>query len=173
VTVQRAVGSRWVTAGKGTTASEVADVTTMLPAGSQRLRVRVVIGGQDITSATRRLRVRRSGDATPSAVRAGAWSGSSGVAFRVAGRTLRAFSAQIPLLCPTPGMVSPFTTQVARAAVARIRLGPDGSFVGAAVRSGSAVRVRGRLRGARLVGGRVEMSLGACVGSLAISARAR
>jgi hypothetical protein len=45
--------------------------------------------------------------------------------------------------------------------------------VAAAVRSGSAVRVRGRLRGSRLAGGRVEMSLGACVGSAAISARAR
>jgi hypothetical protein len=51
----------------------------------------------------------------------------------VSGRTLRGFSAQIPLLCPTPGIVSQFTTQIAR----------------------------------------VEMSLGACAGSLAISARAR
>jgi hypothetical protein len=171
VTVQRAVGDRWVTAGRGAATGEEAAVTTTVPAGPQRLRVRVRLGGQDVTSAVRRVRARRPASAPRTAVRAGVWSGASGVAFRVAGRAIRGFSAQVPLLCPTPGMVGQFTTQVARAAVDRIRLAPDGSFVGAAVRSGSAVRVRGRLRGGRMSGGRIEMSLGACVGSAAISAR--
>ena len=111
-----------------------------------------------MTSAERRIRVRRPADAPRTAVRAGAWSGASGVGFRVAGRTITGFAAQVPLLCPTPGLVGQFTTQIARAAVARIRLAPDGSFVGAATRSGAAIRVRGRLRGSRLTGGRVEMS---------------
>jgi hypothetical protein len=173
VTVQRAVGSRWATAGRGTTVGDGSDVTATLPAGLQRVRVRLELGGQEVTSAVRRVRVGRPGGAPLTTVRAGAWSGASGVAFRVTGRSLRGFAAQIPLLCPTPGMVSQFTTQIARAAVARVRLAPDGSFVGAAVRSGSVVRVRGRLRGSRLTGGRVEMSLGACVGNQAISARAR
>ena len=55
----------------------------------------------------------------------------------------------------------------------RIRLAPDGSFVGAATRSGAAIRVRGRLRVSRLTGGRVEMSLGGCVGDAAVAASAR
>ncbi len=55
------------------------------------------------------------------------------------------------------------------AAVPSIRLAPDGSFVGASTRSG-AVRVRGRLKGSKLAGGFVEMSLGTCTGSSKLSA---
>jgi hypothetical protein len=143
-----------------------------LPAGTQRLRARVTIGGTEVVSAVRRVVVRRPGAAPRTAVEAGRWSGSGGVRFRVQGRTARAFVAQVPLLCPTPGLVGQFTTQVARAAVPRIRLAPDGSVLAAATRSGAAIRVRGRLRGARLTGGRVEMSLGGCSGTLAFSAAA-
>jgi len=173
VTVQRRSGSRWVAAGRGTTSGDGAAVTTTLPAGAVTVRAQLAIGGQTLTSAERRIRVRRPADAPRTAVRAGAWSGASGVGFRVAGRTITGFAAQVPLLCPTPGLVGQFTTQIARAAVARIRLAPDGSFVGAATRSGAAIRVRGRLRGSRLTGGRVEMSLGGCVGDAAVAASAR
>jgi hypothetical protein len=144
------------------------------PAGTAvTVRAQLAIGGQTLTTAERRIQVRRPADAPRTAVRAGAWSGASGVAFRVAGRTVTGFAAQVPLLCPTPGLVGQFTTQIARAAVSRIRLAPDGRFVGATTRSGAASRARGHLRNSRLTGGRVEMSLGGCVGDAAIAATAR
>jgi hypothetical protein len=77
------------------------------------------------------------------------------------------------MLCPTPGMTSPFTTQIGTTAIARIRIAPDGSFLGTATRSGAAMRVRGRLSGTRSSGGRVEMSLGGCSGNAAFSAARR
>ncbi len=173
VVVQRRSGSRWLSAGRGTVTGDGSDVTVTLPAGAVRVRARLVVGGQALVSAQRRVRVRRAAGAPRTAVRAGAWSGAGGVTFRVAGRALRGFAARVPLLCPTPGMTGQFTTQIARASVSQSRLAPDGSFVGTSTGGGAAVRVRGRLRAGRMTGGRVEMSLGGCVGSAAIAARAR
>jgi hypothetical protein len=73
------------------------------------------------------------------------------------------------MLCPS---VSPgqFTTQIGTAAIARARIAPDGRFVAASTpRSGTAIRVRGRLRKGK-VSGRVELSVGDCSGSSAYSA---
>jgi hypothetical protein len=50
---------------------------------------------------------------------------------------------------------------------------PTGASWARPTRSGAAIRVRGRLRGSRLTGGRVEMSLGGCVGDAAVAATAR
>ena len=47
-----------------------------------------------------------------------------------------------------------------------VKLAPDGSFVAARTVSGSSMRVRGRLVGAKLTGGRVELSVGTCVGNI-------
>ena len=174
VVVQRDSGGRWITAGTGTMLGGTGAVTTTLPRpGTATIRARMTIGAQEVVGPGRGVRVLVTRGARTTAVRAGAWSGKGGVAFRVAGRTIRAFTAQVPMLCPTPGMTSPFTTQIGTAAVARIRVAPDGSFVGAATRSGAAMRVRGRLSGTRSRGGRVEMSLGGCSGSAAFSAARR
>jgi hypothetical protein len=75
------------------------------------------------------------------------------------------------MLCPTPGMVGQFTTQIGKAALKRIRIAPDGSFVGAATARSTSIRVRGRLRGRRITGGRVELSVGSCQGSSAFTAK--
>jgi hypothetical protein len=172
VTVERRSGGGWARAGAGFVLGGAAAVTTTLPrAGRQQLRARLAVGAQELASATRAATVRSAATASKIAVRAGGWSGRSGLSFRVVGRTIRGFTAQVPMLCPTPGMVSPFTTQIGTAAVAAIHLAPDGSFVGAATRSGSAMRVRGRLSGGRSSGGRVELSLGGCQGDAAFSAR--
>jgi hypothetical protein len=174
VVVERSSGGRWVTAGTGTMLGGTGAVTTTLPRpGAVTIRARMTIGTQEVAGPGSGVRVDASRGARTTAVRAGAWSGKGGVAFRVAGRTIRAFTAKVPMLCPTPGMASPFTTQIGTAAIAKIRIAPDGSFVGAASRSGAAMRVRGRLSGTRSSGGRVEMSLGGCSGSAAFSAARR
>jgi hypothetical protein len=170
VTVQRRSAGAWVTAGTGTILRGVGEVTTTLPRkGSATLSARLTVGAQEVVGLGSGVLV-AAADAKRTAVRAGAWSGKGGVGFRAVGRTIRSFTAKVPMLCPTPGMVSPFTTQIGTASIARIRLAPDGSFVGAATRSGSAMRVRGRLAGGRSSGGRVELSVGGCSGNAAFSA---
>jgi hypothetical protein len=84
------------------------------------------------------------------------------------GRELRGFRAFVPMLCPgvTGGR---FTTQIATAAMNRLKVAPDGSFVAASTsRKDTAIRVRGRLRSGKASG------VGDCTGSAAFSAaRAR
>jgi hypothetical protein len=75
------------------------------------------------------------------------------------------------MLCPglTPGT---FTTQIGTAAVARARIDPGGRFIAVAVPDRStAVRVRGRVAGGRVVEGRVELTVGTCSGSVRFTAR--
>jgi hypothetical protein len=65
-----------------------------------------------------------------------------------------------------------FTTQIGTAAIARIRIGPDGGFVGVATpKDQTTIRVRGRLVSAKLTGGRVELSVGTCSGSTSFRVR--
>lgn len=90
------------------------------------------------------------------------------------GRELRGFRAFVAMLCPgvTAGQ---FTTQIATAAMSRLKIAPDGRFVAASTpRTDTAIRVRGRLHAGKVAGGRVELSVGDCSGSSAFSAaRAR
>jgi hypothetical protein len=86
------------------------------------------------------------------------------------GRTVRAFSAQVAMLCPgiQPGQ---FTTQIGKAFLGRIKVAPDGSFIGAATPEGrTAIRVIGRLRRG-VARGRVSLSVGPCIGNAKFSAR--
>lgn len=173
VTVERSSGGAWAVAGRGTIASGVAEVTVVAPRrGTVPMRARMTIGAQDVIGGGAPILVRAARGAKAAAVRAGAWTGSHDVRFRVAGRTLKGFTGRIPLLCPTPGMVSQLTTMIGTASIARARLAPDGSFVGAATKSGSAIRIRGRLDGSRASGGRIELSVGGCTGNASFSARA-
>lgn len=175
VTVERGAGAgRWTVAGRGTLASGVADVTVIAPRrGTLPMRARMTIGAQDVVGEGTSIAVRATRGARRTKVRAGRWTGGHDVRFRVAGRTLQGFTGRIPLLCPTPGMVGQFTTMIGTASLAHARLAPDGSFVGAATRSGSAIRVRGRLNGSRSSGGRIELTVGGCTGNASFSARAR
>ena len=172
VVLERRAGKRWKRAGAGSVAGAGAELTAVLPAGSVRVRARLTVGGQTLTSAEKTVRVRPP--ATPAnRISAGSWKGSGVTSFRVQGRKLLDLRVPVTLLCPTPGMVNPFTTQAATAIVPRTRIAPDGSFVAISLRGGQSARVRGRLDGSTLSGGLVEMSLGACTGSGKFSAAAQ
>ena len=130
-----------------------------------------------MTSPELGVRVRRARGWITRARDDGRYAGRSGgersVRLRIAGggRKLRSFTAQVAMLCPTPGMVGQFTTQIGSAAISRARIAPDGSFVAAArPEAATAIRIRGRLRGRRITGGRVELSVGTCQGSVAFTA---
>jgi hypothetical protein len=69
----------------------------------------------------------------------------------------------------TPGQ---FTTQIGTAAVKRIKIAPDGSFVAASSPDAdTTIRIRGKLKGRQVTRGRAELSVGTCTGSLIYKAR--
>ncbi len=135
-------------------------------------------------SATRRSPARsapcgcaRRGAGRPRARTDGRWAGKAAslpVGFRVSGkgRRISAGRFQLTLLCPTPGMVNPFTIQIADAPLPRARIAPDGSFVFAGVVSKHATFVHGRIRG-RSASGKASLSLGVCTGGAGWRAKRR
>jgi hypothetical protein len=176
VVVERRVGGAWRRAADVIALRGAAEAVVTLPRGDHQLRAVATIGSQRIIGDATRVTVRRAARWRTRARDDGSYRGRAGsrsVTFRVVGdgRGVRSFKAFVPMLCPsvTPGQ---FTTQIGTAVISRARIAPDGSFVSAATRSGSAIRVRGRVR-ARKVTGRVELSVGACSGSSTYSAARR
>ncbi len=176
VRVERAAGARWVGVGEGTALGGGAEAVVTLPRGRQRVRAAVTIGGAVVAGPERVVVVRpATAPRTTRASQDGAYRGTirnRSVTLRIAagGREVRDVRAFVPMLCPgvTAGT---FTTQIGTLRIPKARIAPDGSFVRAAVVGGdTSFRVRGRLAGARVTG-RVEMSLGPCVGNAAYTVR--
>lgn len=168
----------WRTVSKLDALGGTSDVAIRLPRSLRParypMRARAQVGDETITSAQRSVRLRRAARWTTSRRQDGRWSGKASglpVKFRVSGggRTIRAGQFQLALLCPTPGLVSPFTTQIADAPLTRAKIAPDGSFVFAAVVSQHASFVHGRIRGRR-ASGKASLSLRTCSGSAKFSA---
>ena len=142
VALQVERGAGWSTVGRLTATGGTVDVAVQLPRslrpGRKRLRVTAQVGDETVTSPARALRLRKAKGWTTSGRQDGRWTGTASglpVEFRVSGdgRTVRAGRFQLTLLCPTPGMANPFTTQIADAPLPRAKIAPDGSFVFAAV----------------------------------------
>jgi hypothetical protein len=173
--VERLTGGSWSRVAGDALVSGVAEPTVSLPKGGQRVRVSAVVGSQTVVSGELRRTVRGTSGKlthlTSGSYRGTAGPGTRSASFRVKGRTLRDFKAQVAMLCPgvTAGQ---FTTQIGTALVSKIRVAPDGSFVGVATPAReTAIRVRGRLVGAKLTGGRVELSVGTCTGDTSFRVR--
>ena len=131
-----------------------------LSRGTHELRPTLTIGDSEVTGASTRVTVRAAKRWTTTRAD-GSYKGRAGsrsVKFKVTkkGKELRGFSAFVAMTCPgvTAGQ---FTTQIGTAAFTRVKVAPDGSFVAAASRQGSTMRLRGKLKGRR-VSGRVELS---------------
>ena len=171
--IQRLVAGTWRPLARDSFARQPAEVTVTLPGGSQKLRALVRAGAQEIVSATTTRTV--AVNAPIRTVATGSYrgtvgSGTQSATFRVTGRRVRTFRAFVPMLCPgvTAGQ---FTTQIGTALISSIRIAPDGTFVGVTSVNGSSIRVRGRLAGAKVTGGRVELLVGNCTGNTTYSAR--
>lgn len=178
VTLQRKAGKRWRSLGTGRASKDRGEVIATLPVGVQSLRASARLGTQDLTSPVATLRVRPAGaPRVTSRADDGAWGGSTpSVSFRVAGggRTLTGLKVGVTMLCPQvglPGGQGQLTTQAGVAAIRSARIAPDGRFIASAASKGSAVLVRGRLRGGRLTGGVAALSVGTCTGSGTFTAR--
>jgi hypothetical protein len=92
------------------------------------------------------------------------------------GRTIKGFRATVTMLCPEvglPGGQGQLTTRAGFAPFRSARITPDGRFIAAATRSGSAVLVRGKVRGRTLTGGVAQLSVGTCTGSGTFTAARR
>jgi hypothetical protein len=89
------------------------------------------------------------------------------------GREIRRFQTHVQTLCvgPTPDQNHVIS---GLAPVKRAKVAPDGRFYALAnVGRETIVELRGRLRGRRVTGGRVELTINGCNGSAAFSARRR
>jgi hypothetical protein len=166
------VGSAKV--GEGTVTSESAEPTVTLGAGTSKIRAAVQIGDETVTSPEVTVKVARARNWKTKASDDGSYKGTRSAKLKVAkrGRELRDLSVSVAMLCPSPGMIGQFTTQIGFAAVKKIRIAPDGSFLGVATPEAStSIRVRGRLKGRRINGGRAELSVGTCSGSALFTAK--
>ncbi len=174
VAVAGAPDGSTVTVGRssGTALGGKAEVVITLTRGAHELRPTLTIGGWEVTGASTQVSARAAKRWTTTRADGSdkGRAGSRSVKFKVTkkGKELRGFSAFVAMTCPgvTAGQ---FTTQIGTAAFARVKVAPDGSFVAAASRPGSTMRLRGKLKGRR-ASGRVELSLGACVGNTAYRA---
>ena len=148
----------------------------LLKPGRHQVRAVVRVGDEVVASPSRRLTVVRARGWTTSRRQDGAWrqAGGGTVRFRISGggRIISKGVFRQSLLCPTPGMTSPFTTLVADAMLPRTRIAPDGTFAWAGAFKGHEMYIHGRVRGQR-AGGAVRMSVRTCAGGSKWAARRR
>ena len=174
VRLERRKGGSWRKAGTGFASGEAAEVAATLPAGRQRLRAVVTVGGSEAAGEERAYRVRKARNWTTGRRDDGRYTGALSLELRVAGkgRTVRGFEMDVAMLCPgiVPGQ---FTTQIGHAVVPKVRIAPDGTFIGAAVQGGdTAAEVRGKVRKGKVTG-RAKLSLGVCSGDTAFEGKQR
>lgn len=176
VELQERRRSRWRRFGSVLLGADAGTGPALLGVGRDRVRAIVRIGGESIVSPTRRLTVVRARGWTTSRRQDGAWRQTSRgtVRFRISGggRIIGDGLFRQSLLCPTPGMTSPFTTLVADAVLPRTRIAPDGTFAWAGRIKGAAIYIHGKINGER-ASGAVRMSLRTCAGGSKWSARRR
>lgn len=172
VELQARRGARWRRIASINLGADGGDGPALLARGRHRVRAVVRAGSENVASATTTLRVRRAKDWQTSRRHDGLWRDRGVAQFRVSGggRVIGDGRFQLSLLCPTPGMVSPFTTMVADAPLSRARIAPDGSFAWAGVIDDHVTYVHGRIRGDRASGG-ARLSLRTCTGGGAWKAR--
>jgi hypothetical protein len=178
VAVERARGNGWRKLADAGVFAGKAEAVVVLPRGRQRLRVHATVGDQDSTSETKTITVVAARGWTTSRRDDGAYRGSAdgnALTLSVAGggREIRRFQTHVQTLCvgPTPDQ-NHFI--IGLAPVKRAKVAPDGRFYALAnVGRETIVELRGRPRGRRVTGGRVELTINGCNGSAAFSARRR
>jgi hypothetical protein len=161
--------------GSGTVASDTASPTVTL-SRSGRIRAAVTLGSQTVSSPEVDVKVTKPKRWKTAASDDGAYKGTRSAKLTVArkGREIRKLSVSVAMLCPTPGQVSQFTTQIGTAALSKVKIAPDGSFVGSATpEAATSIRVSGRIAKRKLSGGVAELSVGTCSGTAKFTAAKR
>jgi hypothetical protein len=161
--------------GSGTVASNSASPTVTL-SRSGTIRAAVTLGSQTVTSPEVDVKVSKAAKWKTKASDEGGYKGTRSAKLTVArkGKEIRKLSVSVSMLCPTPGMVSQFTTQIGTAALNKVKVAPDGSFVGSATPEAStSIRISGRIGKRKLTGGVAELSVGTCSGTAKFTAAKR
>ena len=175
VLFQRRAGKRWKTVVKAGFRSET-ELVAALPAGRQRVRVRIEAGGESFDVVNRTLLVRRGGRRVTSARDDGRYAArkptpNSRLRFSIGGggAALRGFKASLTAFCVGPTL-DDNRIVVAFALLPAARIAPDGSVTGQVqLKSGARVLLTGRLRRGRFKG-EVSMSFSTCSGSRKVDA---
>ena len=173
VTLQRRAKGRWRDVGLGFASGEVAEVGAALPAGRQRIRAVVKVGGSQAAGEARAYKVRKARGWRTGARDDGRYTGALSLKLRVRGdgRKVRGFEMDVPMLCP--GLTPASSRRRSGTRPASAEIAPDGTFAAAvAVGGGAATEVRGRVRDGK-VKGRAKHSLGVCSGDTAFKATKR
>ena len=168
--LQRRGRTSWLTVAKERF-SQKTDFVAKLPAGRQRLRVRIEAPGGAFDLAERTLTVRRGGRRTTSVRDDGSYGArkppsNSTLRFKVSrdGTIMRDFRASVAAFCVGPTLAQNRVI-VAFAALRSARIAPDGSVTGLLeTSSGARVLLTGRLRN-RSFKGRVVTQFSTCTGS--------
>jgi hypothetical protein len=161
--------------GAGTVTSDSASPTVTLKT-SGRIHAAVTLGSQTVVSPDVDVKVAKARRWKTKASDDGAYKGSRSSKLTVArkGKEIRKLSVSVSMLCPTPGMVSQFTTQIGTAALSRVKIAPDGTFVGAATpEPATSIRISGKVGKRKLTGGLAELSVGTCSGTAKFTAARR
>jgi hypothetical protein len=172
MTLERRRRGAWRRVGAASALGGAGEVIATLPRGRQRLRAVVRSGSETLAGPARVLRVRRARVWTTGRAADGRYSATFGVRLRVVGggRLIRGFQSDVAMLCP--GVVAgQFTTQIGRAAIGRIRIAPDGTFIAAAtIAEDTGALVRGRVARGKVTGS-AKLSIRTCSGVHRFSAK--
>ena len=176
VLLQRRSGKRWTTLVRTGFKRGITELVAALPAGRQRVRVRIVLENATLDVARRTLLVRRGVRRVTSGRDDGRYAArkpprNSTLSFKIAagGTKLRGFRASLSAFCigPTP---ADNRVVIAFARLDSARIAPDGSVTGLLeLRSGARVLLTGRVRHRRFKG-EVSMAFSTCSGSRKLDA---
>jgi hypothetical protein len=161
--------------GSGTVTSDSASPTVTL-SRSGKIHAAVTIGSQTVSSPEVDVKVAKAKTWKTKASDDGPYTGTRSAKLKVArkGKEIRNLSVSVAMLCPTPGMIGQFTTQVGTATLSKIKIAPDGTFVGSATpEAATSIRVSGKVGKRRLSGGVAELSVGTCSGTAKFTAKRR
>ena len=158
--------------GAGTVTSDSAAPTVTL-SRTAKLHAMVTIGSQTITSPEVSVTAAKARTWKTKASDDGSYKGTRSSKLKVAkkGKEIRSLSVSVAMLCPTPGMIGQFTTQIGTAVVNKAKVAPDGAFLGVATAKDTSIRIRGKLGKRKLSGGVAELSVGTCSGTAKFTAR--
>ncbi len=161
------------TVGTGTVTSDSASPTVTL-SGSGKIHAAVTIGSQTVSSPEVDVKVTKASKWKTKASDDGSYKGTRSSKLKVAkkGKEIRSLSVSVAMLCPTPGMIGQFTTQIGTAIVNKAKIAPDGSFVAVATpEAATSIRIRGKVGKRKLSGGVAELSVGTCSGTAKFTAK--
>jgi hypothetical protein len=164
VTVQRRVGKKWKKVASTTISRERGKVVFKLPGGVARLRLKAVGG----TSHARVVKVVAARNWTTTHDVGAYQDKNTKLTIAAAGRQVRDFKATVSMFCVGP-TIPDNHIMIGFAPVKRAKIAPDGHFYSRTKHGHSTViELSGRVRHGR-VKGSVELTVGTCDGTEALS----